>query len=500
MNNPSKLSNNHSGLFVCLLITLFLLPWPHGGELLWQYLPFAISFFTLLAIYSLKTKTSSPYDYSSLSTVKTPLIMLSVWLIYSLLQSMPLPLSVVELINPVVLKIQLPLNETQLGIVSSEGSTKTLSTLSIAPGISIAETLKHASYLAVFILALLLLNSERRIVTIVNIVFFSSACIACYSIINHYLNGEFSFVSSLTPNSKNEWAVRVRGTFSYHAHYASFLCLTIPLGIGLLYYNLKNSNKSSGSNAMLSNLLNVICSINILYLLGSLLMFIVLIKTGSRGGNAAIILAFILTTLGLYQANKSSKAFTRYIATPVGLVMIVIASLHYSGVTDSLVSRYLNDGVDPHGRNFSQKSTLKIISQFPLFGTGAGTYSAIYPQYKLADASAVNRSQKSHVLNDYLELMSNQGIVGFTIFSIAILMLLHLLFKGLKKQAKPNNLYGIQAACFCSSTAILLHSFVDFNFHLPVNTVYFWIILAVGVKITMLNKQTINKLAGAARH
>jgi hypothetical protein len=42
----------------------------------------------------------------------------------------------------------------------------------------------------------------------------------------------------------------------------------------------------------------------------------------------------------------------------------------------------------------------------------------------------------------------------------------------------------------CSAIAILLHSLVGFNFQLPVNAIYFYLILAIGIKIPQLRKHS----------
>jgi O-antigen ligase len=91
-------------------------------------------------------------------------------------------------------------------------------------------------------------------------------------------------------------------------------------------------------------------------------------------------------------------------------------------------------------------------------------------------------SKRAH--NDYLELLANQGLIGFTLLGLAILLLMIKLYQGLSKSlnSKKKALQGLQIASFCSSLAILLHSLADFNFHLPVNVVYFYLIIAIGIK------------------
>jgi O-antigen ligase len=480
---------------------LFLLPWPHGGEILWQYLPFAIGFFTLLSIYSFKNKTSAQNEDPSLSAVKTPLVLLSVWLAYSLLQSLPLPLSVVELLNPEVLNIQRALNEAQLDIVSREGTTNTLSTLSIAPGVSLAESLKYASYMAVFILSLLILHTRQRVILLVNVLFASSAIIALYSVINVATNGAYSFIDSIPPWTAS-WSRAGHGTFSYQNHYASFLTLTIPLGFALIYENMQRSNKSLNNNIGRTKqqyLLDFILSINAVYLVAMFIMISALITTSSRGGNLIFIISIFITVVSVLVQQKRARKqirnqFKKGLLVFVALITLLFV-LSLIGGGDSLSKRLSTQGFAPSGRDIMHQTAFNIINDYPLFGSGAGTYPIIQHKYKSPELGNTAMSKRAH--NDYLELLANQGIIGFSLFAAAIGMLLATLFAGLKQSrtsnGKGDSMYGVKVACYCSVTAILMHSLADFNFHLPVNTVYFWTILAMGIKITMLNKQTINK-------
>ena len=164
--------------------------------------------------------------------------------------------------------------------------------------------------------------------------------------------------------------------------------------------------------------------------------------------------------------------------------IIVIAT----GVTDSLTKRLDAQGYNPNGRALMHQSALAIIEQRPLIGTGAGTYPMLQHNYKSPLLGTSAMSKRAH--NDYLELLANQGVIGFSLLATATLLLLLKLFRGLKRNKRGNieSLYGLQVASFCSVIAILVHSLADFNFHLPVNAVYFYLILAIGIKCQQLKK------------
>jgi O-antigen ligase len=212
-------------------------------------------------------------------------------------------------------------------------------------------------------------------------------------------------------------------------------------------------------------------------------MIIALFKTASRGGNAIFIVSITITFLSvLFQQKKSKKSKIKKIGLLVISILTISALVIISGVTDSLTKRLDKQGYTPNGRDLMHQTAFSIIQERPLIGTGAGTYPVLQHRYKDPQLGITAMSKRAH--NDYLELLTNQGVIGFSLLAVAITLLLIKLFKGLKIERSNTriNLYGLQAGCFCAAIGILLHSLVDFNFHLPVNVVYFYLIFAIGVK------------------
>ncbi len=466
-NTQNKPANNR--VFIALLVVVFISPWPHGGELVWQYLLFSTCLFSLSTAYFINNISSINNDFVTLKSIRTPLILLSIWLLFQVLQVIPLPI-------------------TLSNLAEQNLNTTHWQTISITPNVTLVELIKHTSYITVFILTLLLLNTKQRILTLAKTLFIGSAIIALYSLINHYSKGAFDLVSSIPPWTAS-WEKAAHGTFSYQNHYASFLTLTIPLGFGLIYSNInKNSNKEVG-RSKLGKTLDLLMSTNGLYLLSLLVMIIALFKTASRGGNSIFVVSIVITFFCvLFQQNKPKKEKAKKtMLFVIGMLAVGIIVI-FTGFTDSLTKRLASQGYNPNGRALMHQTALSIIQERPLVGTGAGTYPILQHKYKSPKLGNTAMSKRAH--NDYLELLSNQGIIGFSLLGTATLLLLLKLFRGLKKSRRNNtgSLYGLQIASFCSVIAILLHSLADFNFHLPVNAVYFYLILAVGIKIPRLKK------------
>ncbi len=129
-----------------------------------------------------------------------------------------------------------------------------------------------------------------------------------------------------------------------------------------------------------------------------------------------------------------------------------------------------NSGVN---RNLIWNSTLEMIKSEPLIGVGFGGYTAAIPKFDTSDGKY--RLHQAH--NDYLEILSNGGIIGFALFVLFGLIVVHRTSKNLRS----NNTLR-RASCFGATIGmfgVLVHSFVDFGLHVPVNGFIFAVLVVI---------------------
>ncbi|XPF95051.1 O-antigen ligase family protein [Colwellia sp. RE-S-Sl-9] len=237
----------------------------------------------------------------------------------------------------------------------------------------------------------------------------------------------------------------------------------------------------------MNQIIELVMSKNGLYLLAVFIMILSLLKTSSRGGNLIFIFSILYTYICYLIINKTStKKLVKRLSLSLLTLIIIVITLISTGAIDKLTKRYQNQGLTPNGRDLMVNTATNIIKHYPLFGTGAGTYPVIQQKYKSPLLGNTAMSKRAH--NDYFEYLCNQGIIGFSLLMLAMALLYIKLFKQLKKT--KSSFMGIKVACFTSVSAISIHSFMDFNFHLPANAIYFFIILAAGLQAGQLsNKQ-----------
>ncbi len=112
-----------------------------------------------------------------------------------------------------------------------------------------------------------------------------------------------------------------------------------------------------------------------------------------------------------------------------------------------------------------------IFRDHPWSGTGLGTLPLVFPAYEsLYDGKIVN-----HAHNDYLEMLADTGVAGAL---CCAWFLGALFFVSLKQLLVTDNsfaaalhLSGLVACC-----GFLVHSFVDFNLHIPGNALLFFLV------------------------
>jgi O-antigen ligase len=140
------------------------------------------------------------------------------------------------------------------------------------------------------------------------------------------------------------------------------------------------------------------------------------------------------------------------------------------------------------GKRGSMRSdTWAIFRDHLAFGTGLGTLQIVFPGYEtLYDGKIVNHSH-----NDYVEALAETGLVGALLCACFLAALFFISLKQLLQTDKPFpaalHLSGL-AAC----SAILVHSLVDFNLHIPGNAVLFFVMACMATGETQPHRLIAN--------
>src|SRR5271169_5271962 len=109
-----------------------------------------------------------------------------------------------------------------------------------------------------------------------------------------------------------------------------------------------------------------------------------------------------------------------------------------------------------------------IFFDHPIKGVGLGAIVSVFPQYDTSSDGLV----VDHVHNDYVEALAETGLLG----GLCGLAFLFLLFREARKSFVAEQGHfsrALHAGAIAAVCGLLLHSWVDFNLHIPSNAILF---------------------------
>jgi O-antigen ligase len=218
--------------------------------------------------------------------------------------------------------------------------------------------------------------------------------------------------------------------------------------------------------------------------------------TGSRGGYLSTIASLApFAVLSLTLLRKSSTGLFWKVGGPS---LIVAAVIGLTAVFLLQESSYLGDRaqrvVDPGNVRIDMwQAAVQQWKLQPAFGTGSGTYLYYGRQFR----SERVQEDPVYVHNDYLHLLAEYGVVGFAFFLVFLGSHLWSGWKnfrrlGLKRVGISSrllsNAMALQLGAIAAVSAYLVHSFLDFNLHIPANVLLlafvFGILANAGAQLT----------------
>jgi O-antigen ligase len=222
---------------------------------------------------------------------------------------------------------------------------------------------------------------------------------------------------------------------------------------------------------------------NILLALGVILMALAVIFSKSRSGVFLLILTFILI-FGMialfYGTIKREFKWIKDFFRVVFLIIMVVAV--YIGI-DSMIERFAMDRILHDVRPVVWSNTTGIIGDFPVMGSGLGTFQALYPAYEESSTPPLFE----HAHNDYLEYMAELGGMGFLLLLGGIGAMLVFSFLVWQVRQHPA-VRGLALGGMVAVVAMLLHSITDFNLHIPANMMLFVVVLSLTIATAFYKK------------
>lgn len=245
------------------------------------------------------------------------------------------------------------------------------------------------------------------------------------------------------------------GSYPNRNHFAGLLEMALPLSIGFAVSVLYRSGRR-GVLAM-TDVLKASAPLAI-----ALLLFSAILYSNSKGGAVASLLSlFFMTAMWLGRGQPSSRRWP-FLALLTLLLLVVFIFLTPS----NLVERFGEAATQQNseGRIPIWRDTIHLIAAYPMFGVGFGAFFPTFLRYQFAGVGFA----WTNTHNDYLQLLSELGIVGFIAPS---LLLMSLFGRAVDAASEPEATEArfVGLACAGGLLAILVHSLTDFNTYVTSN-------------------------------
>jgi O-antigen ligase len=241
-----------------------------------------------------------------------------------------------------------------------------------------------------------------------------------------------------------EISAAIFGPYANHNHYAGLMEMLIPLAVAAAFIE-------SGAK-------------RVLLAFASAMMALSVVFSRSRGGILGMAVSLIFVCVVLFRTNRSKRGLLGVLS----LVAVVVAfSLWLS--PDRVLQRF-SEAQDGH-RVAIYADSLRMWTHHPVLGTGLGTFPNVYPSYK----SFFGDTFVNYAHNDYLQLLVEMGALGF---AIAMWFLIVVFRQGFRKISKPRAREEriLTLAAMTAIVALLSHSLLDFNLHIPANAALFYVL------------------------
>jgi O-antigen ligase len=268
------------------------------------------------------------------------------------------------------------------------------------------------------------------------------------------------------------WMSSVTGTFINRNYFAGYLLMVIPLSVGFLF------SRKASQRILFHGWRHRLASLDgktLLLGFGVILMILGLLFSASRMGIVSLLLSFSLISF-LFRSHDRSHRFSKTTVLIFGLAFLWAA---WIGL-DAVISRFFTTSEDFQMRWLFWVNTFQIFKDFPLFGSGLGTFAQVFPMYR----SFPIRGLVTHAENDFLQLASETGLVGIGLLFVLFLFLFIKAVSIIRSLSSREPGRYIAIGGLVGILALMFHSLVERNIQVPANAFLFTFLWALVLKIT----------------
>jgi O-antigen ligase len=300
-------------------------------------------------------------------------------------------------------------------------------------------------------------NTEQRIRVLVYTVLGIAVASAFFGILRQTTQQDTGFLLPLLRKNQGY------GQFINKNHFVYLMDMAFGLGLGIIL----------GGGVKRDRLM--------IYVALLFPIWIALVLANSRGGVLAMIVVIIVAVLlqNIAQSPLLKTALVIVLVAGVALGTLWVGgdrlASNFEGASSEFTADTLRQGAS---RNEIWRATLKMFAAHPIVGVGLGGYWIGITAYH--DASGLMTPQEAH--NDYLELLSSGGVIGFALGVWFIVVVVRKARENLL--ADIGYMRAVRLGAILGIVGVAAHSLVDFGLHIMVNAVVFLTLIALATHST----------------
>ncbi len=397
----------HKAIKLLLIGLILFTPIAFGAMELWAFSIMELGILLIIILWAIETGIvrflASEKSFGSAITnppSAIPMVLLALFLLLILFQMFPLPSGILKIISPKTFALR-----SALSLSPSVSSFP----LSFYPLLTRIEFFKWLTLVGLFIFLLgwkPLEQGDRTKKQLLVAVMTAGVLESLY--------GMFEFFSGhrhILHLPAEAMVSSVTGTFINRNYFAGYLLMVIPLSMGFLF------SREAGRTGRYRGWRHGLSSLDgktLLIGFGVIVMILGLLFSASRMGIVSLLLAFSLDQ-SFFPKSWKGRTFSRGSILILGLAILWAA---WIGL-DAVINRFFTASEDFEGRWEFWVNTFQIFKDFPLFGSGLGTFVQVFPMYRSFHITGL----VTHSENDFLQLLSEVGALGTGLLAILFFFL-----------------------------------------------------------------------------
>jgi len=397
-------------------------------------------------------------------------VLLALWILLQVIHVIPLPADLVALLSPEAARVE--------RAISDVGIARESLTLSVDPNASRISLIKTCAYVSIFFLVLALANTRGRVLLLARVLVYAALVHSVYAVLMH-LGGTQSEYFGVVFNHGDS----ASGFYPNRNHFAGYLEMNLAIGTGLLIAGLSDRSADTWKK-FLRLTIEWILSPKMMLRLSLCVLVIALTTTHSRMGNTAFFSSLLISgVIGICLARYATRNTVILLASLVVIDLVIVGS--WFGVEKLAQRIEQTTAQEVQEREDPAAYSVDLIRDYPVFGTGPGTFYVAFPRYRQEKV----RAFFEHAHNDYAQFASESGLLGFSLLAALVGVTLAAAMLAQWRRRDPL-MRGMAFACIMGVTSILIHSWTDFNLQIPANATLFMVLLALGWIALSLDRST----------